>query len=55
MGIRVSQKTERRATLKMYNALGSFLFEQQYDELFRASEEQMNSLRKAHKVLGELL
>ena len=55
MGIKVSVNTNKKATLKMYNSLGSFLFEQEYDELSNASQSQMKTLREAHKILGGLL
>lgn len=55
MGIRVTSNTKKRATLKMYNALGSYLFEQECDELSSATSNQKKVLREARKVLGELI
>lgn len=55
MGIRVTTKTNKKATLKMYNSLSSFLFEQECGELASATSEQKKILRDAHKVLGDLI
>lgn len=55
MGIRVSTQTKNKATLKVYNALSSYLFEQECGELRGATGAQIKALREAQSVLGRLL
>ena len=33
MGINVSAKTKAKASLKLYNQISSYMFEQEYDEM----------------------
>ena len=56
MSIRVSSKTNAKATLKLYNQLVSYMFEQEYDELQRyASSKDIEALNKAKEALGNIV
>lgn len=55
MGIRVYSNTRKKATLKLFNALTSYLFEQEFGELESATIQQKETLKSAQKVLGELI
>lgn len=55
MGIKISIKTEAKATLKLSNHLRSYLFEQEYDELANCTEAQKKILRDALGVLQSII
>ena len=55
MGIKVSSKTNKTASLKLMNEINSFLFEQQYGELRNAPEIVKKRLRLAAKGLSSIL
>lgn len=56
MSIRISSKTDATATLKLYNQLVSYMFEQEFGELRRyATSEDMEALNKAKKALGNIV
>lgn len=46
MGIRISKKTSRPATLKLINHIASYLFEQQYGEFNKQSDEKAQAFLK---------
>lgn len=54
MGIDVKCKTKKKASLKLYNQISSFLFEQEYDEL-RNSPKIKLVLIDAKQALAELI
>lgn len=54
MGIDVKCKTKKKASLKLYNQISSFLFEQEYDEL-RNSPKVKLALIDAKQALAELI
>lgn len=54
MGIDVKCKTKKKASLKLYNQISSFLFEQEYDEL-RSSPKVKLALIDAKQALAELI
>lgn len=54
MGIEVKVKTKARASLKLYNQISSYLFEQEYDEL-RSSPKVKLALIDAKQALAELI
>lgn len=54
MGIRAVTKTKKKASLKLYNQINSFLFEQEYDEL-RNSPKIKLILIDASRALAELI
>lgn len=55
MGIRVITKTRAKATLKLANALRSYLFEQEYGELSNCAPAQKKTLRDALLVLNSVV
>lgn len=54
MGINYSCKTKAKASLKLFNQIASFLFEQEYGELKWNSKAQ-NALIEAKKALAEII
>lgn len=54
MGIEVKSKTKAKASLKLYNQINSYLFEQEYDEL-RNSPKVKLALISAKQALAELI
>ena len=55
MSIKVSTSTKAKATLKLYNQLTSYLFEQEYDELKYANQSNIKTLKAAQKVLSMII
>ena len=55
MGIKVSSKTNKTASLKLMNEINSFLFEQQYGELKGTKPIIEKRLRLAAKGLSSIL
>lgn len=54
MGIRISSKSNKKATLKIINSISSYLFEQQYGELdgnTDLQEDLRDILKKLNKIL----
>lgn len=54
MGINVSAKTKAKASLKLYNQISSYMFEQEYDEM-RGNSRIKNVLDEARKTLAEII
>lgn len=54
MGITYSCKSKAKASLKLYNQISSFLFEQEYDEL-KGNSKAQNALIEAKKALAEII
>lgn len=54
MGINYSCKTKAKASLKLFNQISSFLFEQEYDEL-KGNSKAQNTLIEAKKALAEII
>ena len=54
-GIRVSVKTRAKETLKLYNHLRSYLFEQEYGELSDYTPVQKKTLIDASLVLNSIV
>lgn len=54
MGIRVSAKTKKPASLKLYNAINSYLFEQEYDEL-KGHSKAKSALVSAKNELSKII
>ena len=54
MGINYSCKTKAKASLKLFNQIASFLFEQEYDEL-KCNNKAKNALTEAKKALAEII
>lgn len=55
MGITLQTKTKRKATLKLFNHINSFLFEQEYDEMRHFSPAQKKVLKDACLSLAEVI
>ena len=53
-GIRISNKNAK-ATSKVLSALASYMFEQEYGELKKATPAQIKTLQEAKKVLTEII
>lgn len=54
MGINYSCKTKAKASLKLFNQIASYLFEQEYDEL-KGNNKAKNALTEAKKALAEII
>lgn len=54
MGINYSCKTKAKASLKLFNQISSFLFEQEFDEL-KGNNKAKNALTEAKKALAEII
>lgn len=54
MGIELKTKTKKKASLKLFNQINSFLFEQEYDEL-KGNSEVKKALTDASNALKKLI
>ena len=55
MSITISTNTKAKATLKLYNQLTSYMFEQECEELKYANHSNIKTLRAAQKVLSMII
>lgn len=56
MGITIKTNTKAKATLKLYNQVSSYLFEQQYEELERyGTQEDISNIREFQKTLTKII
>lgn len=55
MSITISTNTKAKATLKLYNQLTSYMFEQECEELKCANQSNIKTLRAAQKVLSMII
>lgn len=55
MGITYKTNTKKKATLKLYNLMNSYLFEQEFDELKDVSNTDINKIKEACKVLSSII
>ena len=55
MSITISTNTKAKATLKLYNQLISYMFEQEYDELKYANQSNIKPLKAAQKALNMII
>ena len=55
MSITISTNTKAKATLKLYNQLNSYMFEQEYDELRYANQSNIKALKAAQKALNMII
>ena len=53
--IKVSISTKAKATLKLYNQLTSYMFEEEYGELKYANQSNIKALKAAQKVLNMII
>ena len=54
MGLRVTAKTEAKASLKLYNAIASYRFEQKYGEM-KNNIKLEQALNVVQKYLAEVI
>lgn len=54
MGINISCKTKAKATLKLYNQISSYMFEQEYDEM-KGNSRIKSVLDNAKNTLAEII
>lgn len=54
MGIVYNTKTKNKASLKLFNHISSYLFEQEYDEL-KGKDKVKEALKNASKELVTLI
>lgn len=55
MSITISTNTKAKATLKLYNQLTSYMFEQEYGELKYANQSNIKALKAAQKALSIII
>lgn len=55
MGITCKTNTKKKATLKLYNLINSYLFEQEFGELEGVSSTDINKIKEACKVLASII
>ena len=55
MSIKVSTSTKAKATLKLYNQLTSYMFEEEYGELKYANPSNIKALKAVQKVLSMII
>ena len=55
MSVTISTTTKAKATLKLYNQLVSYMFEQEFDELKYANQSNIKTLRAAQKALSMII
>lgn len=54
MGINVSAKTKAKASLKLYNQISSYMFEQEFEEM-RGNSRIKSVLDEAKKTLADII
>ena len=54
MGIRVTAKTKAKASLKLYNNIVSYMFEQEFDEM-KGNAKLKEALMKAKDDLAKVI
>ena len=55
MSITISTNTKAKATLKLYNQLISYMFEQECNELKYANQSNIKALKAAQKALNMII
>jgi hypothetical protein len=55
MGITCKTNTKKKATLKLFNLINSYLFEQEFGELKDVSNTDINKIKEACKVLASII
>ena len=53
--ITVSTKTKAKDTLKLYNMINTYLFEQEYGDLRYVSTSDIDKVKECRKVLAEII
>ena len=55
MGITVQTKTNKKETLKLYNTITSYLFEQEFNELRNVSRNDIQKIKDAKIALFNII
>ena len=55
MSITISTNSKAKATLKLYNQLVSYMFEQEFGELKYANQSNIKALKAAQKALSIII
>lgn len=55
MSIKISTSSKAKATLKLYNQLTSYMFEEEYGELKDVSANCLKALKSAQRALGIII
>ena len=55
MGITIKTKTNKKATTKLLNAITSYLFEQEFDELRGVSSSDIQKIKDAKIALYNIM
>ena len=55
MSITISTNSKAKATLKLYNQLASYMFEEECGELKYANQSNIKALKTAQKVLSMII
>ena len=55
MSITISTNSKAKATLKLYNQLASYMFEQEFDELKYATQANIKTLKAAQKAFSAII
>ena len=55
MGITYKINTNKKATLKLFNLINSYLFEQEFGELKDVRNTDINKIKEACKVLASII
>ena len=55
MGITCKTNTKKKATLKLFNLINSYLFEQEFGELKDVRNTDINKIKEACKVLASII
>lgn len=54
-GIKINAKTKAKETLKLFNHIRSYMFEQEYGELSNCTPAQKKTLEEALLVLNSII
>lgn len=55
MGIFINSNTELKATLKLYNQIATYLFEEECGEILKMNKNQLQALVKAKDALHQFI
>ena len=55
MSITISTNSKAKATLKLYNQLASYMFEQEFGELKYANQSNIKALKAAQEALSIII
>jgi hypothetical protein len=55
MGIFINSNTDLKATLKLYNQIATYLFEEECGEILKMNKSQLQTLIKAKDALHKVI